>query len=175
MRRVRTGWAMCGVCLVWMTLSVREASGQDTAAAPAKPKESVLTLEGNTALWAIAVRADQSQAFEQVMVRLRQALTNSQNPQRREQAKGWKVVRLGTPLPDGAITYVHVIHPVVRGANYSVMQILYDEFPDERRVLYDLYRGAFDRNVSLATGTVALDLSVPSAGVPSAPTAVPTP
>jgi hypothetical protein len=43
------------------------------------------------------------------------------------------------------------------------MQILYDEFPDERRELYDLYRGAFDRNLSLATVTAAINLGQPEA------------
>jgi len=45
----------------------------------------------------------------------------------------------------------------------------------ERRSLYDLYRGAFDRNLSLATGTVALDLSGPAAGALSPVAVVHTP
>jgi hypothetical protein len=174
MRSWRTGLAVCGLCLVCVLLSGSDALGQDAAAASPKPKESIFALDGNTALWSVAIRADQTQAFEQVMAKLQQALTRSQNPQRRQQAEGWTVLRLNTPLPDGTIPYVHVINPVVPGANYSIMQILYDEFPDESRALYDLYKGAFDRNLSLATGTVALDLSAPSAA-PSSIAAVHTP
>jgi hypothetical protein len=50
------------------------------------------------------------------------------------------------------------------------MQILYDAFPDERKELYDLYRGAFVRNVALAVGSVAVDMNAVGA-----PAASPTP
>ena len=62
-------------------------------------------------------------------------------------------------MPDGNIAYVHIIQPVVRGADYTIMQILYDEFPDERQTLYELYKGAFAQNLSLAGGSIAVDLS----------------
>jgi hypothetical protein len=39
------------------------------------------------------------------------------------------------------------------------MQTLYDAFPDERQALYELYRGAFVQNLSLATGHIVLDMS----------------
>ena len=52
--------------------------------------------------------------------------------------------------------YIHVINPVVPGADYTIMQTLYDEFPEERQALYELYRGAFAKNLSLATGNVVL-------------------
>ena len=78
-------------------------------------------------------------------------------------------MRVANPLPDGTIAYVHIINPVVPGADYTIMQALYDEFPDERQALYDLYRGAFAKNLSLASGTIALDLSAPgpASGPPS--------
>ena len=69
------------------------------------------------------------------------------------------MLKVDKPMPDGNIAYVHIIHPVVRGADYTVMQILYDEFPDERQMLYELYRGAFAQNLSLAGGSLAVDLS----------------
>ena len=175
MRSSRTKWVVCGLCVAWMSLPVSQVQAQESATKAQQPKESAFTLDGNTALWSIAIRPEQTQAFEQVMAKLREALTNSEDPQRRQQAEGWTIVRLSTPMPDGAIPYVHVINPVVRGANYSIMQILYDEFPDERRSLYDLYRGAFDRNLSLATGTVALELGGPAAAVLPPVAAVHTP
>jgi hypothetical protein len=46
---------------------------------------------------------------------------------------------------------------VVTGADYTIMQILYDGFPDERQALYELYRGAFAQNLSLATGTIVAE------------------
>jgi hypothetical protein len=48
---------------------------------------------------------------------------------------------------------------VVKDADYTIMQALYDAFPDERQALYEQYRGAFAKNISLATGSIAVDLS----------------
>ena len=70
-------------------------------------------------------------------------------------------------MPDGNIAYVHVISPVVPDADYTVMQILYDAFPDERQALYESYRDAFASNLSLASGRVAVDLK-PGAATASA-------
>jgi hypothetical protein len=138
-------------------------AGQEPPVTQAKPAgEPKFTLEGDTALLSVAINADKTADFERVMARVRQALEMSPDQDRRRQAAGWKVVRLRTPLPDGAVTYVHVIHPVVAGADYTIMRILYDAFPAERQALYELYRGAFARNLSLAQGTVAIDLARPA-------------
>ena len=129
-----------------------------------------LTFDGAVALWTVAIKADKTMDFERVMDRLREALMNSDQPQRREQAKGWRVVRIGKPLPDGTIAYVHVISPVVSGADYTIMQVLYDELPDERQEMYELYRGAFVKNLGLGLGDVAVDMA-PNMPSPSQTTA----
>ena len=126
------------------------------AAQPAAPK---LTLSGDVALWTVAIRPDKTADFEQIMAKLRDALLKSPDADRRRQAEGWKVMRLEKPLPDGNIAYVHIVNPVVPGADYTVMQILYDAYPDERQALYEMYRGAFAQNLSLATGNVVLDMT----------------
>src|SRR5688572_8452152 len=120
---------------------------------------SAFTIDGDVALWTVAIRPDKTKDFEAVMAKLRDALHKSQNAERQRQGAGWKVLKIDQPMPDGNIAYVHVINPVVRGADYTILQILYDEFPDERQALYDLYKGAFAQNLSLAAGSVAVDLS----------------
>jgi hypothetical protein len=152
--------------LIAMGAAVAAQSPAADATAPANgaaAREAGLTFTGDTALWAVAIKPDKTQDFEQIMTRLRQALQASKDADRQRQADGWKVVRLDTPLPDGSIVYVHMIHPVVAGADYSVMRTLYDAFPDERQALYELYRNAFARNISLAKGTVSVDLSTRTA------------
>ncbi|HKE82605.1 MAG TPA: hypothetical protein VKB50_02580 [Vicinamibacterales bacterium] len=126
---------------------------QDNASTPG------LTFEGDTALWTMAIRADKTADFEKVMNRLRDALMQSSDPRRKQQAAGWRVMRVSKPMPDGAIAYVHVIHPVVQGVDYTIMKTLYDAFPDERQTLYEAYRGAFDKNLSLATGSIVVDMT----------------
>jgi hypothetical protein len=155
--RLRT---LIGVALVLFALPVafshaRVGAQQGDSGAPAQ----ALTFDGDTALWTMAIKPDKTADFEKVMTRLRDALQKSSDPQRKQQAAGWRVMKISKPLADGNIAYVHVIHPVVSGADYTIMKALYDAFPEERQSLYDSYRGAFDKNLSLATGTVVVDLS----------------
>jgi len=106
--------------------------------------------------------------MEQLMAKLREVLAKSTNPTRRQQLTGWKVMRIKNPLPDGNVAYVHVINPVIPGADYTIMQTLYDEFPGERHALYEVYPSAFVANLSLATGEIALDMTQ-SSHAPSSP------
>ena len=118
-----------------------------------------LTFEGDTAYWAVAIRPDKTADFEAVIAKLRDGLMKSDKPERRQQAAGWKIIKLSKPLPDGNIPYVHMVSPVVPGADYTVMQVLYDEFPEERQALYDLYRGAFANSMAMAAGNTVVDMT----------------
>jgi hypothetical protein len=141
-------------------------------ATPADAQQhQALTIQGNIALWTVAIKADKTADFETIMAKLSDGLSHSATPERRQQAAGWKIMRVGSALPDGTIAYVHIINPVVPNADYTIMQVLYDEFPEERQALYELYRGAFHKNLSMATGTIRVDLSAPV--TPTAPDATP--
>lgn len=130
-----------------------------SGAAPANAQEvQKFLLEGDVALWTVAIRADKTADFEQVLAKLRTALQTSDKPERQQQGKNWKVLRLKTPLPDGNVAYVHVVNSPVADADYAVMRILYEAYPDEARAIYDLYKGAFVANMSLASGTTVMDV-----------------
>jgi hypothetical protein len=157
------------VIAVWAGLLLAAAGVEQRLQAQAAtnaPTAQKLTFQGDVALWTVAIKPDKTAAFEQIMTRVREALAKSSDPSRQRQAAGWKVMRIEKPLPDGNIAYVHVISPVIRDADYTVMQILYDAFPDERQALYELYRSAFGANLSLATGPVAVDLA-PAVAAPA--------
>ena len=147
---------------VLVTLLVAPMRAQQ-AAPQQTPTVQKLTFSGDVALWTVAIKPDKTAAFEQIMTRVREALAKSADPTRQKQAAGWKVMKIEKPMPDGNIAYVHMISPVVPGADYTVMQILYDAFPDERQVLYEMYRDAFAASLSLATGRVSVDLAPPAA------------
>jgi hypothetical protein len=134
-------------------------------AANAAPK---LALSGDVALWTIEIRADRAKDFERIVAKLQEALSTSDKPERKQQAAGWKVMKVDKPLPNGNVAYVHIISPVVAGADYAIMQSLYDELPEERQALYEMYKGAFSQNLSLATGTMIADMSksAPAAAAP---------
>jgi hypothetical protein len=161
MRNTLITSAICAVTLIATSAQAQQAASptSDTQHAGDKTEaREKFTLDGQAALWTVAIKPDKTADFERVLARLRQALLQSDKAERRQQAQGWTVLRLMTPLPDGNVAYVHDVRPVVPGADYSVMRILYDAFPDERQALYELYRGAFVKNVALATGDVVMEM-----------------
>lgn len=151
MRRL-SGFLLAGAIMLLPALS------QDHGTVRA---QEALTFDGDTALWLLAIKPDKTADFEEVMAKVGEALNTSANGQRQQQAAGWKVVKGTTPMPDGNIVYTHVINPVVRGADYSIMTILYEAFEDpaERTRLYELYSAAFGAALGANVGTVAVDLS----------------
>jgi len=118
------------------------------------------TMEGDLALWNVAIRPDKTADFDQFLGKLKEALTKSTAPEAKQQLAGWKVIKVAKPLPDGNIHYIHVINPVA-GADYNLLQVMYTVFtdPTEQKALYDLYRGALAMNLGIISGTVAFDLS----------------
>jgi hypothetical protein len=150
MRRL-PGLVLAGALMLLPAFSQGHAAAQETAQQPAtKP----LTFEGDTALWTVAIKPDKTADFEKIIAKLHEGLNKSDKPERKQQAAGWKVMRLAKPLPDSNIAYVHIINPVVPGADYTVMQALYEMYPEERQALYEMYRGAFAQNLSLAVGNM---------------------
>lgn len=119
-----------------------------------------LTFDGDTALWQVAIKPDKTADFEKLMGKVKEALTKSDKAERKAQAAGWKLVKMAKPLPDGNILYVHVIGPVVKDADYTVMAILYEANTDPaaQTELYNLYKGSFAATLGLSSYTTALNL-----------------
>jgi len=149
------GMLLAGAIVMLPAFSQGHVGAQEAAQPQQQqPAAQKLTFEGDTALWTVAIKPDKTGDFEKIMAKLHEGLNKSEKPEQKQQAAGWKVMKLAKPLPDGNIAYVHIINPVVSGADYTVMQNLYDMFPEERQALYELYRGAFAQNLSLAVGNM---------------------
>jgi hypothetical protein len=90
--------------------------------------------------------------YEQVIAKLKEALNKSTAPEAKQQLAGWKVVKSQKALsPDGS-TYIHIISPVVKGADYSIVNIVYAvSTDDEKRDFYNLYKGALKGALSQIT------------------------
>jgi hypothetical protein len=115
-----------------------------------------------------AIKPDGVAAFEMVLGRLKQALAQSPNPVRRQQAQGWKIFKAGEAGPANSVLYVFVMDPAVKGADYGVAKILAEAFPAEAQELYREYIGAF------ASGQTLLNLN-PLPAPTAAPVAAPAP
>ncbi len=145
--------------LVAGTLMLLPAFSQGHGAVFAQAAQA-LTFDGDIALWSVGIKPDKTADFEQIMSKVRDALMKSEKPERKQQAAGWKVMKMAATLKDGSVVYTHVIQPV-KGVDYTILAILYEATPDpaEQRKLFDQYRDAFSANLGTNAGTVAVDLS----------------
>ena len=90
------------------------------------------------------IKPDKATQFESLIARLKEVLTKSENPVRREQAQSWKVYKSADPPGGGAALYVFFSDPVVKAADYSVSTILSEELPqDEASALMRQYAECF--------------------------------
>jgi hypothetical protein len=146
---------------VLVALPAFSASYARLTAGAAAAQAQKLTFDGDAALWTVAIKPDKTADFEALMGKVKEALMKSDKPERKQQAAGWKVVKGAKPMPDGNIAYVHVISPVVKDADYTIMAILYEAFtdPTEQKALYEQYRGAFAANLGVGAYQSAVDLS----------------
>ena len=155
MRRL-SGLLMAGALMLLPAFSQSHGTAHAQAA-------QALTFDGDTAILTVAIKPDKTAAFEQIMTKVREALMKSEKPERKQQAAGWKVVKSPTATKDGNIIYMHVISPVVKGADYTVLALLYEANTDPavQRALFEQYRDAFAANLGGGAFTTAVDLSKP--------------
>jgi len=147
--------------MLWVVLVIASVAGAYRLGLQAAANEGGLQFTGDVALWTVAIKPDKTADYEKVLTRLRDALQASDDPQRKQQAAGWRVMKVTEPLPDGNIAYVHVITPVVAGADYTLLKPIYDKFPSESQQIYQSYRDAFAKNLALAAGSWVIDMSKP--------------
>ncbi len=105
--------------------------------------QAARTFSGGTGMMLNYIKADATSDFEGVMRKVAEALQKSENPERRQQAEGWKVYRAREPGQGGSVLYVWIIDPTVSGADYAVSQILSEAFPAEVQQLYEQFSGSF--------------------------------
>ena len=127
----------------------------------AHAQAQALTFDGDTAILTVAIKPDKTADFEGIMGKVKEALMKSDKPNRKEQAAGWKVVKSPTAMKDGNIVYMHLISPVVKGADYSILPILYEvnTDPAEQRKLFETYRDSFAANLGGGAFSTVVDLS----------------
>ncbi len=151
MRRL-SGVLLAGAVLILPAFS-------QTAFAQAPPQKTTYT--GDVVLAAYVVNADKVADYEKVMATLKDALSKSTRPEAKQQLAGWKVIKNAMNQPDGSPLYVHIISPVVKDADYSITNLVYEVVTDpmERTNFYNLYRGALKQALFVIQGPMVSDFS----------------
>jgi hypothetical protein len=89
------------------------------------------------------IKPEKTGDFEAVVAKVKEALQNSDKPERKQQAASWKVFRALEPGGNGSVLYVFKMDPAVRGADYTVSTILAEAFPSEVQALYKQYADTY--------------------------------
>ena len=105
-------WWHCGVAAVVLVVGI--ALGAGTSQSQVEDPELVFGTDAGVVL--TFVKPDRTDDFERVLAYLEEALRQSENPIRRQQAENWVVYRSSDPGPDGAVFYVSFMEPVLKGA-----------------------------------------------------------
>lgn len=97
--------------------------------------------------------------FEEVIAKLKEAMMNSEDPQRKQQAASWKVFKSPEPAAGGNTLYVFIIDPAVSGADYTVSTILAESFPaGEVNELFKKYAEAYAQGQNFVNLQLVSDL-----------------
>ena len=105
------------------------------------------------------IKADKTADFEAVMAKLKEALEQSAEPVRQQQAASWKIYKSPDAAAGASVLYVFLADPPVKGADYTVTTILREAFSAEEVAdLYKQYSGAFAQGQNFVNLSLLLDL-----------------
>src|SRR5262249_8726666 len=85
------------------------------------------------------VKPDRTSDFEAVVSRFSQTLDHAEDPIRKQQAAGWRIMKSVEVTRDAAI-YVFLFDPAVSGADYDPVKILSEKQPPDIQPLYEKLR-----------------------------------
>jgi hypothetical protein len=134
-------------CVVGMLSAAPAFAQAAPAAAPAQQpaaQQNPFVFPGDGGVILNFVKADKATDFESVLGKVKEGLAKSEKPERKQQATGWKVLKASEPGPNGAVIYAFIIEPAVKGADYSVGNILVETLGQtEGQALYKTYSESF--------------------------------
>jgi hypothetical protein len=136
------------------------------AAAQPAPAANPFVFGSEAAMLTFYIKADKAADFEKVMAKLHEALANSDKPERKQQAQGWKLYKAAEPGPNGTVLYINILSPALKGADYTISKILAEVFPQEVQQLFPLYKEAFAGLARAELGLVQ-DFSTPAPKSPA--------
>jgi len=140
------------------TLSATTAFAQAAPAAAAQAAPTTRTFASDGGMVLNFIKPDKTADFEAVVAKLKEALQKSAKPERKQQAASWKVFKSPDPAAGGNVLYVFVIDPAIKGADYTVSNILAEAFPAEVQALYKQYAEAYASGQNFVNLSLISDL-----------------
>jgi hypothetical protein len=138
----RSAWIAVGIVLVLLSASPARAE-QAAPAGQAQQVSNQRVFPNDAGMVLNFIKPDKTADFEAVVAKLKEALSKSDKPERKEQAKSWQVFKSPDPAAGGNVLYVFLINPSVKGADYTVSTVLAEAFPTEVQTLYKQYADSY--------------------------------
>jgi len=136
----------------------QQAPTQQPPAQQAQAAPTARTFGSDAGMVLNFIKPDKTADFEAVVAKLKEALAKSEKPERKEQAKSWQVFKSPDPAAGGNVLYVFLINPAVKGADYTVSNILAEAFPTEVQTLYKQYAEAYASGQNFVNLSLVSDL-----------------
>ncbi len=158
MRRslVTTLITSCTVALALAPVSVfAQTPPAPAAAQPAaqpEKKDPRMAFNGEAGVFLYQIKPDQTAVFEELVAKVKDSLSKSDKPERKQQLTAWKLYKSAEPM--GANTlYVFIADPAVKGAEYDLLMLLAEGLgtaagTPENQDLFKKYVGAFAAGAS---------------------------
>jgi hypothetical protein len=140
----RLGMIAVGLTVGLLSASSSFAQAPAAAAPPAQaaPVANQRTFPNDAAVWLHFIKPDKVTDFEMVIAKLKEGLSKSDKPERKQQLEGWKIYK--SPDPAGANTLFVMIITPVKGADYSIGNIISETFPPaEANTILTAYASAY--------------------------------
>jgi hypothetical protein len=135
-----------GIALTLTAIIVLASAGlahaQAAAAQQAPAAPQARTFSGDVGVLSYVVKGDKAADFEALFAKLKDGLAKSEKPERKAQGAGWRVLKQVEARPDGNVTYLFLIDPVVKDADYTFSAVLYEAFPAERQAIYETIKNS---------------------------------
>jgi hypothetical protein len=158
----RLAWVILGLIVGALSAATVFSQAAQPPAAPAQQAVAAAPARVFTADAGLVlnfIKADKTKDFEAVIAKLKDALAESAKPERQELAKTWRVFKSPDPAVGGAALYVYVIDPPVKGADYTVTNILAEALsPDELTPLTKQYVDSYASGQNFVNLTLVADL-----------------
>jgi hypothetical protein len=136
--RVALSLVLFGSCIVGTAAA---PSRLTQTPAPPQPTSTNYAFPSGAGMLFFYVKPDRTADFEAVVTRLSEALDRAEDPIRKQQAAGWRIMKSVETTRDAAI-YVFLFDPAVAGADYDPVKLLSEKQPVDIQPLYEKLRDA---------------------------------
>jgi hypothetical protein len=114
------------------TVGAARPSGQAAQAPQAAQGDDGLTFNVDSVTMFFQVAEPAAADFEAFMVKVKEVLTKSDKPERKQQAASWKMFVKLEAATNGILTYIWILDPVAKGVSYDLFKILAEGLPPDQ-------------------------------------------